>query len=146
MSTMQNSWFSTRAALTFLLGFVANMMIARFDNSISMVKRAMLSTDENDQEITKDGWGQVNVYYGEELAKVPGKWYGQALQDKEVMEILGYKRNGYFIDLAACVPGWSSNTLALEHDYDWKGLAMDADHSVWYDLSRRNCDVVGVVV
>ncbi len=31
----------------------------------------------------------------------PGRWHGQVGQDRAVAAILGYKRNGYFIDLAA---------------------------------------------
>ena len=39
--------------------------------------------------------------------------------------ILGYKRNGYFIDLAANDAVRLSNTRALERDYGWSGLCIE---------------------
>ena len=42
----------------------------------------------------------------------PGHWHGQVGQDRAVASILGYKRNGYFIDLAANDAVRLSNTRA----------------------------------
>ena len=39
--------------------------------------------------------------------------------------ILGYKRNGYFIDLAANDAVRLSNTRALERDYGWSGICIE---------------------
>lgn len=152
---MSSSILSPKTLIIFLCGVLCNMLLTdlmdmgSFIDGMSSSRYLATETEDlanTDVKANEDGWGTVNVYYGEELKQHPGKWYGQCLQDKEVLELLDHKRNGYFIDLAACVPGWSSNTLALEHDWEWNGLAMDADHDIWYDLSRRKCDVVGVVV
>ena len=55
----------------------------------------------------------------------PGRWHGQVGQDRAVAAILGYKRNGYFIDLAANDAVRLSNTRALERDYGWSGLCIE---------------------
>ena len=39
--------------------------------------------------------------------------------------ILGYKRNGYFIDLAANDAVKLSNTRALERDYGWSRICIE---------------------
>ena len=55
----------------------------------------------------------------------PGRWHGQVGQDRAVAAILGYKRNGYFVDLAANDYVRFSNTRALERDYGWSGLCIE---------------------
>ena len=52
-------------------------------------------------------------------------WHGQKLQDCFVQALLGQKRAGYFIDLAANDAAIISNTYALERHYGWRGLTVE---------------------
>lgn len=70
----------------------------------------------------------------------------KARQDEVVSKLLGGKRNGYFVDLAANDAVRISNTYALESKYDWRGLCIEANPTYWSSLSYRKCDVVGAVI
>lgn len=77
---------------------------------------------------------------------VPEKqpWNSQVFQDAVVALLHNYKRNGYFVDLAANHPVKISNTYALEQLFDWKGICWEANSEYWYLLlNMRNCHVVG---
>jgi len=73
-------------------------------------------------------------------------WHSQSGQDKLVSELLGNKRSGFFIDLAANEPVSISNTLALERDFGWNGLCIEGNPHWWFPLSHRKCDLVGAVI
>ena len=74
-------------------------------------------------------------------------WFSQARQDQLVIALLGGKRHGYFIDLAANDAQLFSNTYALERYYQWHGVCIEPNPLYWYNLSRyRSCQVVGAVV
>ena len=77
----------------------------------------------------------------------PGNFHGQAGQDKSVVTILKNKTNGYFIDLAANRPVFLSNTRALERDYNWNGVCIDANQKM-LDLliAQRSCRVIKAVI
>lgn len=79
---------------------------------------------------------------------VPGMWHGQCGQDALVSALLSGRRDGYFVDLAAHHPVFISNTRALERDYDWRGLCIEANprYSMLLLASRRKCHVVPVAV
>ena len=59
-----------------------------------------------------------------------GEWHGQVGQDFTIVqlykEIEHWKHPLYFVDLAANHPVLLSNTRALERDYNWKGVCIDA--------------------
>ena len=57
----------------------------------------------------------------------PGEWHSQDHQDLAVARLLRYKRGGFFVDLAANEPVCLSNTRALERDYGWEGICIDAN-------------------
>eukprot|EP00980_Cylindrotheca_fusiformis_P008935 scaffold1909_cov130-Cylindrotheca_fusiformis.AAC.2 len=93
------------------------------------------------------------VFYGSAdyvESKLPNNkiWHSQARQDEAVMSLLGGKRNGYFVDLAANDATTLSNTYALEKYFGWKGLCVEPNPDYFYNLShyRENCDLVAAVV
>lgn len=57
--------------------------------------------DEADTETSAAGWKKVHVFYGKTdhlTMEIP---MAQAKQDEYVAAMLGQKKNGYFVDLAA---------------------------------------------
>ena len=46
-------------------------------------------------------------------------------QDKNVLNILGPKQNGTFVDIGCFEPLTISNTFVFEHDFHWSGIAID---------------------
>jgi len=64
-------------------------------------------------------------------------------QDKLVMELLDFKRNGFFIDLAARYWHKGSNSWALEYYLDWTGVCIEPDVNFYTGLVvNRTCTVV----
>ena len=59
-------------------------------------------------------------------------YFGQANQDKFVLNILKEKRNGYFLEIGSNHPININNTFLLEKHYDWKGIMVE------YQLSFLN--------
>ena len=50
---------------------------------------------------------------------------GQSEQDKYVLYILKFKRNGYFLEIGSNHPININNTYILEKEYNWKGIMVD---------------------
>jgi len=97
------------------------------------------------------GFKQIWVYVGNRTQgmsdyKAHGMYHSQYEQDEHVMKIMRYKTGGTFIDLAANQAVHISNTFAMERDYDWSGVCIDANYYVWEDLARRKCTVVAAAV
>jgi hypothetical protein len=59
-----------------------------------------------------------------------------------VVAIFEGKQGGYFIELAAFDALAYSNSLALERDYSWSGLCVEANARHWEGLAHRNCTFV----
>jgi len=97
---------------------------------------------------TVPGWNPIYIYFGEsnKLEDHGKKFHGQLLQDELIIKLFNYKRNGYFIDLAANEAVGLSNTYALEKDYDWNGLCIEPNPEYWYNLAFRKCQTVGAMV
>jgi hypothetical protein len=109
-----------------------------------------------------DGWHSIDVFYGntshlDATSPPPAfrgptplalqDWYGQAQQDRIVMELFGgNKTGGYFVDLAANDARTYSNTFALERRFQWTGLCIEPNPLYWHDLSYRKCQVVAAVI
>jgi len=55
---------------------------------------------------------------------------GQAEQDKFVLQTLGFKRNGTFLEIGSNNAIEINNTYVLEHEYDWRGIMIEYD-SKW---------------
>jgi len=67
-------------------------------------------------------------------------YFGQANQDKFVLNILKEKRNGYFLEIGSNHPININNSYLLEKQYDWKGIMIDYDGSYLelYKIHRPN--------
>jgi len=79
----------------------------------------------------------------------PGWWHSQAGQDHTVHAVLKdtVKTGGYFVDLASNLPVEYSNTRALERDFGWRGLCIEAEpHLVQALRQGRACTVVQALV
>jgi hypothetical protein len=81
----------------------------------------------------------------------PGEWHGQRGQDRTVNALMPShpkaRRRRFFIDLAANEWLSLSNTRALERDYGWEGLCIEANPKLHAGLlSQRNCTVVGAAI
>lgn len=74
------------------------------------------------------------------------KSYSQGAQDWMVQSLLGCKRGGFFIDLAANDYLINSNTVLLERDFDWKGLCIEGNPNYMWGLSQRRCGLVWAAV
>jgi len=56
-------------------------------------------------------------------------YFGEAHQDKFIVNILKEKRNGFFVELGSCYPIYCNNTYLLESKYDWKGLMVEYENT-----------------
>lgn len=52
---------------------------------------------------------------------------GQAQQDRFVLEMLNYKKNGIFLEIGTMDPIKINNTYLLEKDFGWKGFLFEKD-------------------
>ncbi len=69
-----------------------------------------------------------------------GAQYGQ---DRFVIELLGGKRGGYFLDVGASNGVDTSNTLLLERDFGWNGLCVEPNLRFYGELVRnRRCSAL----
>jgi len=55
--------------------------------------------------------------------------YGQAEQDKFVLNILKNKQNGYFLEIGSNHPVNINNSYLLETQYNWKGIMVEYNSS-----------------
>lgn len=53
------------------------------------------------------------------------KYYGQAQQDKFVLQMLNHKKNGLFLEIGSSHPIEFNNTYLLEKQYGWKGIMVE---------------------
>jgi hypothetical protein len=64
-------------------------------------------------------------------------------QDTFVVELLGGRRNGFFIEVGAYDGVNGSNTLLLERDFEWTGLCIEANDAFYGRLAQnRRCTCV----
>ena len=54
-------------------------------------------------------------------------YYGQATQDKFVLNILKEKKNGYFLEIGSNHPININNSYLLESKYGWRGIMIEYD-------------------
>tara|TARA_B110000858_G_C17620708_1_gene388852 strand:+ start:58 stop:735 length:678 start_codon:yes stop_codon:yes gene_type:complete len=76
------------------------------------------------------------------------KFIGQKGQDEWIIDtIFKYKKNGYFIDLAATDGLKINNTLILEKALNWSGICIEPNPIYYEKLKKnRNCNVTNIVV
>ncbi len=74
-------------------------------------------------------------------------FYSQSEQDKWVYEFYKGKKNGYFVEVGAHNGIQSSNTYFLEKELNWKGVCIEANKSLFSDLTKnRNSKNVNTAV
>lgn len=68
-------------------------------------------------------------------------------QDKWVLETLGFKTDGFFVDLGAMGGIKDSNTYALEKDYNWTGICVEKniDHFESLITARTSRNILTTV-
>jgi hypothetical protein len=93
-------------------------------------------------------WKNILVWVepSDVIPEGPPSYFSQVGQDQSVVAAFHGKREGFFLDLAANDPVTLSNTLALERDYAWSGICIEANPQYWPRLAHRRCEVFGVVV
>jgi hypothetical protein len=125
--------------------------------SVAATSHNKLFLPPSPQQQRQPGWKEIHVFYGDEShlydsTSLPtnylhaNQWFSQYRQDELVSQLLHYKRNGYFIDLAANDAVRISNTYALETTFDWNGLCIEPNPLYWTGLSYRKCHVVAAIV
>lgn len=66
--------------------------------------------------------------------------YSEFGQDLFVLETLGWKHGGFFLDLGASNGIQSSNTRLLEVSFGWKGICIEPNDTFFAELTtNRNC-------
>jgi FkbM family methyltransferase len=77
------------------------------------------------------------------------KYYSQIGQDQYYIENISKgKQNGIFLDIGANNGIFESNTAALEFDYGWKGICVEANPSLINDLkfNRPNSIIIEAAI
>lgn len=93
------------------------------------------------------GWEYETIpYNAREPLGLQGEWHSQGSQDRIALQLLGCRKGGYFIDLAANDAVKLSNSLALERDYGWNGLCIEPYERYLPGLKKRRCDVITSLV
>jgi hypothetical protein len=62
--------------------------------------------------------------------------FSQSAQDQFVLKVLGYKTNGYFLEIGSNHPIEINNTYILENIYSWNGLMVEYE-KVYEDLYKQ---------
>lgn len=130
--------------------------MARHDESKApTIASTTTTTGNNENANDGHGWKTLDVFYGDNsIMDLQGDertpsgltWPAQVGQDRLVAALLGEKRGGYFVDLAANNAYKLSNTFGLERALQWKGLCIEANPRYWRQLAFRDCQVVAAVV
>ena len=70
-------------------------------------------------------------------------YYSQSNQDKWVAEFLEFKKNGYFIEVGAYDGIQTSNTYFFEKNFNWSGICIEANPSIFNSLieNRKSVNV-----
>mmetsp|Transcript_23843 Transcript_23843/g.74251 ORF Transcript_23843/g.74251 Transcript_23843/m.74251 type:complete len:334 (+) Transcript_23843:99-1100(+) len=92
----------------------------------------------------------AKVSLNEDLSSIhlggSGQLHSQVGQDWLVASLLGCKRGGFFLDLAANDAVKYSNSLMLERDFGWEGICVEANPAYRKGLLARRCRYVAAAV
>jgi len=61
----------------------------------------------------------------------------QAKQDAFVLNMLNWKRDGFYLEIGAAYPHELSNTYILEKEYGWKGVSLEINQGMCYDFNQQ---------
>lgn len=98
-------------------------------------------TERARHEALADFDGMLDVIL-QQTGVPPHEARGQLKQDIAALACNGFKRNGYFVDVGAAHPEYSSNTAMLERIFGWDGICAEANphfHSALH--ASRRCAV-----
>lgn len=74
-------------------------------------------------------------------------YYSACGQDQWVLETLGFKTNGFFVDLGSGDGITYNNTYALETQYAWNGICVENTQDHFQNLQlNRSCDLHNITV
>ncbi|XP_063223621.1 uncharacterized protein LOC134531718 [Bacillus rossius redtenbacheri] len=59
-------------------------------------------------------------------------------QSKKILNLVNYKKNGFFVECGALDGETRSNTLVFERTYGWSGLLIEADPSNFAEMVKKN--------
>lgn len=94
------------------------------DGSVGYVKKGRKYTLHRPPRLSRDNW-----YGGSETQNT--RW---------VLELLGHKKNGYFIDIGCNDPVNGNNTYVLERKYSWDGIVVEPNALYFGDIHHmRKC-------
>ena len=68
---------------------------------------------------------------------MPIQYYSQIGQDKYFIEYINGRKSGYFVDVGAHNGKTYSNTYTLEKYFEWKGLCIEVDDTLFETLQRN---------
>jgi hypothetical protein len=68
------------------------------------------------------------------------KYAGVSAQEQFALEMSGYKRNGFYIELGAYHSTDGSNTYYMEKDYEWSGVSFEVveERRKEFEQNRKN--------
>jgi len=94
------------------------------------------------------GWKTLHIFVGRTGfdEDIIHEFNSQKGQDQLVLQILGYKRGGFFIELGAFDAIGGSNSLSLERNYGWNGLCIEPKEEHQWALAHRRCTLISAVV
>ena len=112
------------------------------ESTIDSIDASVGKTDSSQRGM----WKTISVWVepSDVIPKGPA-FHSQVGQDQSIVAAFN-GRSGYFVDLAANDPVALSNTLALERDFGWTGICIEANPQYWARLAHRQCQVFGAVV
>lgn len=65
-------------------------------------------------------------------------YQASALQDRFVVQLLNFKKNGFYLDIGSCHSESCNNTYCLEA-IGWKGICVEKDSQYNESYAKRNC-------
>ena len=69
------------------------------------------------------------------------QYYGQAQQDKFVLNMLNHKKDGLFLEIGSSHPIEFSNTFLLEKKYNWRGIMVEYNPIFYHRIKKLEIGV-----
>ena len=73
------------------------------------------------------------------------KFNGQAQQDKFVLNILKYKKKGFFLEIGSNHPININNSYILENNYEWNGIMIEYTHWWLNDYKKYRPNSIHII-
>ena len=69
----------------------------------------------------------------------------QAGQDKFVLNILDFKKNGYFLEIGSWEPQQINNTFILEKEFNWKGIMIEYEPQFYTKYIKHRPNSIPII-